>query len=300
MLASRVLSSPLFILFFWLKTRVAFSMSKIASETVLQTSASLEKAYEFSDKLNEYLRSAHSCLRVRFIEYIYDGKYACFDVLGHAPWPDIDKCKEIGQVTVADQTHLHASGADLDFGFHGTHPSNAFSILQFGGFDIDYSGDAPAGVCTVPKFNASYVYDHGAVLHCSIHGVLLAINTPSRKRAFDTWAGRYIPIGANPYNKHRGSPLGQVMSHPGNSCISIVEENFVALKPTLPNSNDFRDFISQDVKNADNECPPHIASTREDSPSDPDIQRSWVFIDFDDEYSSVTVGSDIEGGFVVC
>ena len=528
-------------------------MSKIAGETVLQTSASLEKAYEFSDKLNEYLRSAHSCLRVRFIEYIYDGKYACFDVLGHAPWPDIDKCKEIGQVTVADQTHLHASGADLDFGFHGTHPSNAFSILQCGGFDIDFSGDAPAGVCTVPKFNATYVYDHGAVLHCSIHGVLLAINTPSRKRAFDTWAGRYIPIGANPYNKHRGSPLGQVMSHPGNLCIdrlslkrsvidstisttwipgscygnknpmdayrslvnyrlangierpkdlrdlhmpgimrwfdlnpiveksfiastrnelstdenehppsvasthrswdtndhstqdvfngetprapffsqfghpvrrpislkqdcgdqrfakdkkrdrkhvcdacglcfeyrgkliefvaeytnslpkctpeqhywnwyygrgdytwlcttcefearrdfdtierfrkwagrcipidanvynrcrgstlgrlmshhgnlciSIVEENFVALKPTLPNSNDFGYFIAQDVKNVDNECPPHIASTLEDCPSDPDIQRSWVFIDLDDKYSSVTVASDIEDGFVVC
>ena len=204
---------------------------KIPVET--DTSASLKKAREFSHRLNEHLRGADSCLQVKFLHYSENGEYAIFDVLGHNPWPGIDECKQIAQVKVDNEIAVHASGACLDLVFHGTHASNAFSILKGGGFNIEYSGDTPAGVCTAPKFHATSSYDHGAVLHCSIHGVVLCCHSPEKRDAFHTWAGRYTPIGANLYNKHKGSKLGQVISHPGNLCIERLSLKKKELDSTI-------------------------------------------------------------------
>ena len=205
--------------------------SKIVVAT--DNSASIKKAREFSHSLNEHLRGADSRLQVQFLHYSENGEYAIFDVLGHNPWPGIDECKQIAQVKVDNEIAVHASGACLDLVFHGTHASNAFSILKGGGFNIECSGDTPAGVCTAPKFHATSSYDHGAVLHCSIHGVVLSCHTSEKRRAFDTWVGRYTPIGANLYNKHKGSKLGQVISHPGNLCIERLSLKKKELDSTI-------------------------------------------------------------------
>ena len=94
-------------------------------------------------------------------------------------------------------------------------------ILVDGGFNNKRSGDTPAGICLAPKFHAAYSYNEGVVIQCEIHGFQHPLH-PRIMKAYRNWTGEYIPIGMNSKMNKKGTPLGQVTSHPKNLCIKYI------------------------------------------------------------------------------
>ena len=168
--------------------------------------------------INRFLEQHNSTLRVSFLKDVDD--YSCFDVHGHSILPGVDECRHVSTVQLNEQSCAYASAAPWKCGYHGTSVSNLLLILSTCGFSNKRSGDTPAGICLAPKFHAAGSYNRGAVLQCDVHGFQHPLH-PHKVKEYVRWAGEYVPIGMNTKQK-KGTPLGQLMSRPGNLCIKKI------------------------------------------------------------------------------
>ena len=57
-------------------------------------------------------------------------------------------------------------------------------------------------------------------MQCDVHGFQHPLH-PHSVQEYVRWAGEYVPIGMNTKQK-KGTPLGQLISHPGNLCIKKI------------------------------------------------------------------------------
>ena len=171
-----------------------------------------------SDIINRFLAQHDSQLRLSFLEDC-DGHW-CFDIHGHSALPGVDECQHVSCVKLNDECSVYATAAPWKCGFHGTTVPNLLLILSQSGFNYKHSGDTPAGICLAPKFHATKSYNFGAVLQCDIHGFQHPLR-PDKVTEYVRWAGEYVPIGMNTKQK-KGTPLGQLLSHPGNLCIKKI------------------------------------------------------------------------------
>ena len=172
-----------------------------------------------ADDINSFLQDNKSALQISFFDE--DSNNWRFKVQNHSVWPGVDACEKITSIKLEENIYVHASAAPWKCGYHGTSVPNMLKILAEGGFNNKHSGDTPAGTCLAPKFSATDSYNFGAVLQCDVHGFQHPLHARIMK-AYVQWTGECIPIGMNSKNKKKGTPVGQLTSHPKNLCIKYI------------------------------------------------------------------------------